>query len=47
MKDALLNRPWLLIIGGYLFATIAWILMVNVAIRNQDQVVPLVPTAQK
>ena len=47
MKEAILNRPWLLIIGGYLFAMAAWILMVGVAIRNPDQPTPLTPTVQK
>ena len=47
MKDAILNRPWLLIIGGYLFAMFAWIMMVTIAIRNQDQPVPIVPAGQR
>jgi len=43
MKDAILNRPWLLILGGYLFAMAAWLVMVSIAIRHQDQSVPLAP----
>ncbi|MDR3401096.1 MAG: hypothetical protein P4L99_01255 [Chthoniobacter sp.] len=47
MKDAILNRPWLVIIGGYLLAMIAWILMVSIAVRHQDQSVPLAPIVQR
>ena len=47
MKNAILDRPWLLIIGGYLFALGAWVLMITVAVRNRDQTVPLVPAVQK
>lgn len=42
MKEALLNRPWLLILAGYLFAMSAWFVMVRIAIQHQDQQVPLV-----
>jgi len=44
MKEALLNRPWLLILAGYLFAMSAWIVMVTIAIQHRDPPVP-VPTA--
>lgn len=37
MKEALLNRPWLLILGGYLFAMSAWITMVVIAFQHRDQ----------
>jgi len=45
MKEALLNRPWLLILAGYLFAMSAWVVMVTIAVRNQDQQVPVVTNA--
>lgn len=41
MKNALLNRPWLLILGGYLFAMCAWVAMVNIAFQHRQQEVPL------
>jgi len=42
MKEALLNRPWLLILAGYLFAMSAWMVMVTIAIRNRDEQIPIV-----
>jgi hypothetical protein len=36
LKEALLNRPWLLIIAGYLFAMSAWVVMVTIAVRHQS-----------
>lgn len=44
MKEALLNRPWLFILVGYLFAMSAWIVMVVIAIQHRDPPIP-VPTA--
>jgi hypothetical protein len=44
MKEALLNRPWLLILAGYLFAMSAWVTMVVIAFQHRDPPVP-VPTA--
>ena len=46
MKEAILNRPWLFILGGYLFAMAAWIVMVTIAIQHRDQQVPVVTTVQ-
>jgi hypothetical protein len=46
MKEAILNRPWLFILAGYLFAMSAWIVMVTIAIQNRDQQVPVVTAAQ-
>jgi hypothetical protein len=37
MKEALLNRPWLLIVAGYLFAMSAWISMVVIALKFGDK----------
>lgn len=37
MKEALLNRPWLLIIAGYVFAMAAWIAMVFIAVKFGDK----------
>lgn len=45
MKNALLNRPWLLILGGYLFAMSAWIVMVAIAIQHRDPPVPVPASA--
>jgi hypothetical protein len=42
MKEALLNRPWLLILAGYLLAMSAWIAMVVIAVKHGDQPVPIV-----
>jgi hypothetical protein len=42
MKEALLNRPWLLILAGYLFAMSAWVVMVTIAVRNREEQVPIV-----
>jgi hypothetical protein len=47
MKEALLNRPWLLIIAGYLLAMSAWAVMTTIAIRHQDQSVPMTVTAER
>jgi len=41
MKQAIINRPWVLIIGGYLFAMVAWIAMVSIAIKHRDPEVPV------
>jgi len=46
MKEAILNRPWLLIITGYLFAMSAWVVMVTIALRHQDAQVPLVTAVE-
>lgn len=45
MKEALLNRPWLLILAGYLFAMSAWVAMVTIAIQNREEQVPVVTNA--
>ncbi len=42
MKEAILSRPWLLILAGYLIAMSAWAVMVTIAVRYQDQSVPVV-----
>jgi hypothetical protein len=47
MKEAILNRPWLLIIAGYIFAMSAWVVMVTIAIRHQDAQVPLVSAVER
>lgn len=47
MKEALLNRPWLLILAGYLFATSAWIVMVVIAVQHRDPPVPVPAVAHK
>jgi len=44
MKEAILNRPWLFILVGYLIAMSAWIFMVVIAIQHRDPPIP-VPTA--
>lgn len=41
MKEAILNRPWLLILAGYFFAMSAWVVMVTIAIRHQDAQIPV------
>lgn len=41
MKEALLNRPWLLILAGYLFAMSAWLAMVSIAVKHGDKPVPV------
>ena len=45
MKEALLNRPWLLILAGYLFAMSAWIVMVTLSVRYRDPDVPVTTSA--
>jgi hypothetical protein len=45
MKEALLNRPWLLILAGYIMAMAAWAVMATIAIRHQDQSVPVTVSA--
>jgi hypothetical protein len=47
MKDAILNRPWLFILAGYLFAMSAWIVMVTIAVRHRDEQVPVVTNVQR
>jgi hypothetical protein len=47
MKEALLNRPWLLILAGYIFAMSAWIAMVTLAIRFRDRDVPVVTVVER
>jgi hypothetical protein len=47
MKEAILNRPWLLILGGYLFAMSAWIVMVVIAIQHRDPAVPIAVQAHR
>jgi hypothetical protein len=47
MKEALLNRPWLLILAGYIFAMSAWVVMVTLAIRYRDADVPVVTTVER
>jgi hypothetical protein len=47
MKEALLNRPWLLIIAGYVLAMSAWIVMVMLAVRYRDPDVPVVTTVER
>lgn len=46
MKEAILNRPWLFILAGYLFAMSAWAVMVTIAVRHQDQSVPVAVSAE-
>ncbi|EDY19079.1 hypothetical protein CfE428DRAFT_3256 [Chthoniobacter flavus Ellin428] len=46
MKEAILNRPWLFILAGYLFAMSAWAVMVTIAIRHQDTAVPIAVPAK-
>ena len=46
MKEAILNRPWLLILVGYLFAMSAWVVMVTIAIRHEDESVPVSVSAR-
>jgi hypothetical protein len=46
MKEAILTRPWLFILAGYLFAMSAWIAMVTIAIRHQDESVPVTVSSQ-
>jgi hypothetical protein len=41
MKEALLNRPWLLILAGYLLAMSAWAVMVTIAVQHRDEQVPV------
>jgi hypothetical protein len=41
MKEALLNRPWLLIIAGYMFAMSAWFTMVYIAVKHGPKPVPV------
>lgn len=41
MKEAILNRPWLFILAGYLFAMSAWIFMVVIAVQHRDPPVPV------
>lgn len=43
MKNPLLDRPWLLIVAGYLFGMSAWIAMVFLAIEHQPADVPIHP----
>jgi hypothetical protein len=45
MKEAILNRPWLLILAGYIFAMSAWVVMVTIAVKHQDPSVPVPATA--
>jgi hypothetical protein len=47
MKQALLNRPWLLILAGYLFAMSAWIVMVIIAVQHRDPPVPVPMSAHQ
>jgi hypothetical protein len=47
MKEALLNRPWLLILAGYLFATAGLITMVVIAIQHRDPPVPVTTAAHR
>lgn len=47
MKEAILSRPWLLILAGYLFATSALITMVVIAIKHRDPPVPVTTTAHR
>jgi len=42
MKEAILNRPWLIILVGYLFAMGAWIAMVTIAVNHGDKPIPVV-----
>ncbi len=42
MKEALLNRPWLIIVVGYLFAMAAWFTMVTLAVKYGDKPIPVV-----
>jgi hypothetical protein len=44
MKEALLNRPWLLIVVGYIFAMAAWFTMVTLSVQHRDPPVPIATT---
>ena len=44
MKEAILNRPWLIIVVGYLFAMAAWFTMVTLAVKHGDKPIPVVTT---
>jgi|688.fasta_scaffold334198_2 hypothetical protein len=47
MKEALLNRPWLLIVVGYAFAMTAWFTMVKLAVQHGDKPIPVATTRQR
>jgi hypothetical protein len=47
MKEALLNRPWLLILAGYIFAMSAWAVMVTLAVRYRDPDVPVATSVER
>ena len=49
MKNALLDRPWLLIIGGTLFSMGGWAVMIYLAFLNQPASISTEPspTVQK
>ncbi len=41
MKEALLNRPWLLIVVGFAISMTAWFTMVKLAIQYGDKPIPV------
>ncbi len=47
MKNALLNRPWIIILGCYLFAMSAWVAMVSIAVHYRQEEVPLTTAAHR
>lgn len=45
MKKSILDRPWLLIVGGYLAGLCGWVTMVYLAVQHQPESIPLDPPA--
>jgi hypothetical protein len=41
MKEAILSRPWIFVLVGYLLAVSASITMVVIAVKHGDQPVPV------
>lgn len=43
MMKAILDRPWLMIIGGYLLGISGWMVMVMLAVKHQPESIPTGP----